>query len=379
MPEDSLPQLFSSHIKDVDELLEPARIAVREVLSAREGERALIITNPSRHVSLISLALHDALREAGCEPVVVIQSRRTQMDFADPAVIEALKSAPEIILSISEEKLGKDKEALSSPYDVKGKRIDHIYTYLLEAKRSRGFWSPSVTAEMFKKTVPIDYHLLRKRAAKIKELLDEAEEVHITSPGGTDLRIGLKGRAAKKDDGDFSTPGSGGNLPCGEVFISPELGGGEGSLVFDGSLSTVGGVIVLEEPVKCRVEVGFVKSIEGGEGAKVLEGSLRRGEEMAEELFREGRLPKETMQEYRRNARHLGELGIGLNPKAEIVGNMLEDEKAFRTCHIAIGSNYDNDAPALIHLDGLIKEPTLVLFLEGGEERTLMDSGELRI
>ncbi|RLF74917.1 MAG: peptidase M17, partial [Thermoplasmata archaeon] len=131
--------------------------------------------------------------------------------------------------------------------------------------------------------------------------------------------------------------------------------------------------------VKCRVEGGFVKSIEGGDGAKVLEGSLRRGEEMAEELFREGRLPKETMQEYRRNARHLGELGIGLNPKAEIVGNMLEDEKAFRTCHIAIGSNYDNDAPALIHLDGLIKEPTLVLFLEGGEERTLMDSGELRI
>lgn len=379
MSDEPLPQLFSDHLEGLEGLLHPARVAVREVLAAREGERALIITNPSRHVSAISFALHDAFREVGCEPVVVIQGRRTQTDFADPATIEALKSNPEIALSISEEKLGKDRGALSSPYFVEGKRVDHTYTYLLESKKARGFWSPSITREMFRKTVPIDYGLLRRRATRIKELLDRAEEVHITSPRETDLRIGLKGRLARKDDGDFTAPGSGGNLPCGEVFISPELGSGEGTLVFDGSLSTVGSVIVLNEPVRCRVEGGFVKSIEGGYEAKVLEDSLRKGEEMAEGLFRQGSFTEDTMREYRRNARHLGELGIGLNPKAEIVGNMLEDEKAFRTCHIAIGSNYDNDAPALIHLDGLIKEPTVVLFFEGGEELTLMDSGELRI
>ncbi|MCD6383486.1 MAG: aminopeptidase [Thermoplasmata archaeon] len=359
--------------------MEAARISVKDVLGAKEGERALIITNPSYHVSRISFALHDAFREMGVEPVILVQSRRTQTDFADNAVIEALKSEPEIILSISEEKLGKDRRALSEPYTVEGKKIDHTYTYLLEAKKSRGFWSPSITVEMFKKTVPIDYETLRGKARRIKELLDNAEEAHITSPKGTDIVIGLREREAFLDDGDFREPGAGGNIPCGETFISPELGSSNGIIVFDGSLATVDGVIVLKEPVRCRVEGGFVKGIDGGHEANVLESSLRKGAEMAEGLYREGKIDKETMEEYVRNARNLGELGIGLNPKAEIVGNMLEDEKAFHTCHIAIGSNYDNDANAMIHLDGLIKNPTIVLKMMDGEERTLMVEGELML
>ena len=62
-----------------------------------------------------------------------------------------------------------------------------------------------------------------------------------------------------------------------------------------------------------------------------------------------------------KNARNIGELGIGLNPAASINGNMLEDEKAFHTCHFAIGQNYDNDAPSLIHLDGVVRNPTIEL------------------
>jgi leucyl aminopeptidase (aminopeptidase T) len=58
---------------------------------------------------------------------------------------------------------------------------------------------------------------------------------------------------------------------------------------------------------------------------------------------------------------------------------MLEDEKAYRTCHIAIGKNYDEDANALIHLDGLITEPTITLTMENGSERVLMKRGDLLI
>ncbi len=39
---------------------------------------------------------------------------------------------------------------------------------------------------------------------------------------------------------------------------------------------------------------------------------------------------------------------------------MLEDKKALRTCHFAIGHNYDENAPALIHLDGLVTRLTIV-------------------
>jgi leucyl aminopeptidase (aminopeptidase T) len=56
---------------------------------------------------------------------------------------------------------------------------------------------------------------------------------------------------------------------------------------------------------------------------------------------------------------------------------MLEDEKAFHTCHFAIGQNYDEDAPSLIHLDGLVKNPTITAFLEGGKQQIIMRDGKL--
>ena len=58
---------------------------------------------------------------------------------------------------------------------------------------------------------------------------------------------------------------------------------------------------------------------------------------------------------------------------------MLEDEKAFHTCHFAIGENYDNDAPSLIHLDGVVREPTITLTYDDGSTRVILENGELNI
>ena len=85
------------------------------------------------------------------------------------------------------------------------------------------------------------------------------------------------------------------------------------------------------------------------------------------------------MPRYLENIYNLGELGIGLNEKARIVGNMLEDEKVFKTCHVAIGSNYDEDAKALIHLDGLVKSPTIAIRDRRGTWRTVLKSGKIVI
>ena len=56
---------------------------------------------------------------------------------------------------------------------------------------------------------------------------------------------------------------------------------------------------------------------------------------------------------------------------------MLIDEKVYKTCHIAIGSNYDNDAQALIHLDGLIQQPTLSVLSSSGEWTEVLKNGDL--
>ena len=96
-------------------------------------------------------------------------------------------------------------------------------------------------------------------------------------------------------------------------------------------------------------------------------------------LEKEGKLPQGEAAVYKKNARNIGELGIGLNPAATITGNMLEDEKAFHTCHFAIGENYDNDAPSLIHLDGVVREPTIVLTYSDGTSRTILQDGALQL
>jgi leucyl aminopeptidase (aminopeptidase T) len=224
--------------------------------------------------------------------------------------------------------------------------------------------------------VPIDYAELKRRCAEIKQVLDVAVEVRVTAPGGTDITIGLRGREAKTDDGDFSEPGSGGNLPAGETFISPENGTSRGKICYDGSIATHEGEIVINTPIECIVENGFVREILGKEEASCLLRTVEAAERNAREFEQQGKLPAGSGEVYARNARNIGELGIGLNPEARITGKMLEDEKAFGTCHFAIGENYDEDAPSLIHLDGLVRNPTITAFFEGGKQQVIMQDGK---
>ncbi|MGA2548283.1 MAG: aminopeptidase [Rectinemataceae bacterium] len=359
-------------------LLEAARIAATISLKLREGEAVLIVANPERESFAIASAMYDAAVAAGARTTLILQPVKNQTDYTEEAVIAAFESRPDVFVSLSAEKLGKDRSGIRTPYEWNGVDYDNIFHYQLHgAKTLRAFWSPGATRAMFKKTVPIDYEALRIRCRAVAEALAGGLYARVTNAGGTDIHIGLKGRAPKVDDGDFSSPGSGGNLPAGEVFVSPQLGLSEGLVVFDGSIAAIKGDILIREPIRCRVEGGFVVEVTGGEEAAALRASLDTGEEAARKLGREGALPPDKVEAYARNARNLGELGIGLNPAAAVVGNMLEDEKAFRTCHFAIGANYDEDAPSLIHLDGLVSRPTIVVVGAKGRETVIEKDGEL--
>jgi aminopeptidase len=362
------------------ELRAAAKVAVRSSLGLREEESFLIVANPARELLEIAAALYDEAAEIGAFPTLVVQPVKTQTDYAEKAVIAAFESLPDAFASISAEKLGKDRAGIRKPYRWEGASYDHVFHYQLHGARTlRAFWSPGITKAMFARTVPIDYAALRERCAAVSRALEGAAYVRVTNEAGSDIRVGLRGRAPKSDDGDFSRRGSGGNLPAGEVFVSPELGSAEGVIAFDLSISAIKGDIVIREPIRCRVEGGFVVEVGGGREAALLRAALDAGAESARRLGREGALSPEKAAAYERNARNLGELGIGLNPAAGVVGNMLEDEKAFRTCHFAIGANYDEDAPALIHLDGLLSKPTIVAVRADGAETVIERAGELQV
>lgn len=372
----------------------PAQVVVQDVVKVKKNERVLIIANPA--TAEIAQDIYSASCEGGAVTTLIYQPDKTSFDNANPEVLAAIAAEPEVCFSISNIKLGKDPKATANPYVTEdGQKYTHIFDYLMDGKKTmRGAWTPGITPDMMNRTAAIDYKELQERCVKLGEFFKNAVSVHVTAPGGTNLIVPVNGRNLLADDGDFSKPGTGGNIPAGEVFISPVVGGSqlkaadgsileqqcdgcEGVIVYDGSMTFSDGDSIIETPITCKAEKGYVTDITGGAEARRLLKTIMEAELRPFVLEKEGKLPQGQAAIYKKNARNIGELGIGLNPAATITGNMLEDEKAFHTCHFAIGENYDNDAPSLIHLDGVVREPTIVLTYGDGTTRTILQDGAL--
>lgn len=367
-----------------------AQVVCDTVCKIKKDERVLIIANPS--TAEIAQDIYTAASELGAKTTLMYQPEKTSFDNANEEVLAAIASNPDVCFSISAIKLGKDPHGIEKPYKTEdGREFTSSFDYLLDGtKTMRAVWTPGITPDMMNRTAVINYEELKNRCKKLNECFKGAVKVHVTAPGGTDFVIPVEGRTLMFDDGDFTKPGTGGNIPAGEVFISPLVGkcelepdlpseGCEGIIVYDGSMTFSDGDSIIETPITCKVEKGYVSEITGGTEAKRLLKTITEAETRAIQMEKDKKLGEGLGAIYKKNARNIGELGIGLNPAARITGNMLEDEKAFHTCHFAIGQNYDNDAPALIHLDGVVREPTITLIYSDGSEKNILENGNLLI
>jgi leucyl aminopeptidase (aminopeptidase T) len=98
---------------------------------------------------------------------------------------------------------------------------------------------------------------------------------------------------------------------------------------------------LLDTSIEFTVEDGFVTDIEDDEIREQVESGA---------------------DEAGQDAYNLAELGIGTNiAVSELVGSVLLDEKAAGTVHIAIGDDHGigGDTQAPLHLDGILREPTV--------------------
>jgi leucyl aminopeptidase (aminopeptidase T) len=208
---------------------------------------------------------------------------------------------------------------------------------------------PGITEEVFRRALSVDYRELKRAGLLLAARLTAASSCRVTSPGGTDLELDLTGREGISDDGDIGTVGAFGNLPAGEAFISPIETSGEGTIVFDGAL---GGFGLLDEPVTAKLSEGRMVSASG-----------RAGEWLYSTLDAGGE-----------HGRSIAELGIGTNPAARLTGNILEDEKALGTIHLAFGTSAGIGGVnrSTVHIDGLVLRPSV--WLDG---RALMEDGTL--
>ena len=219
------------------------------------------------------------------------------------------------------------------------------------ARGARIATMPGITEEVFRRALAVDYGELKRAGEWLAAQLTAASSCRLTSPAETDLALELAGRSGLNDDGDLSAVGAFGNLPAGEAFISPLETLGEGMIVYDGAL---GGYGLLEQPVIVELSDGRMVSASGGDGAGAwLEATLDAGGEFG---------------------RSIAELGIGTNPAARLTGNILEDEKALGTIHLAFGTSaaIGGVNRSTVHIDGLVLRPTVWL-----DDRVLMEDGVL--
>lgn len=197
---------------------------------------------------------------------------------------------------------------------------------------------PGITKDIVTRTLSSDYSKIAKTSQKMANILTKGKKVTITSPAGTNLSLDISNRKAIADTGLITKPGDFGNLPAGEAFVAPIENKTNGIVLFDGAFAG----ITLDQPIKLEIKSGMALKITGGSAAKKL---------------------NQLINQVGPKAKVIGELGIGTNPACKLSPNILEAEKVYGTCHLALGNNIGfggtNNVP--FHSDGIILNPTITI------------------
>ncbi|MFH1642678.1 MAG: aminopeptidase [Nanoarchaeota archaeon] len=312
---------------------------------AVKDEKILVVGDKGylrSHVSsLLAGAYYLAADELKLNAKLIIQNVKPRGQKADDDLINALTDLENgsIIIVNSSDKLGSIGEIGKSfrKYCLKRK-------FRFVSALSLGDLATSKVNDVVR-AIDINYKELQIRQNQIKALLDDASEINITTDNGTDFSAEIKGKIALSSDGDYAISGLGGNLPAGEVYIPP-TNNVDGTIIIDGSTRNHKHTNIIKDPIKIIVKQGKIESIEGKEEANLLNRTLDWASHHSK---RPGGI------------RRIGEIGIGFNPNADIIGSTLVDEKALGTAHIGIGSNYwfGGDIYAIMHLDQIFKNPKI--------------------
>jgi len=308
-----------------------AEVTVKTCLGVKAGEKFLVLTDLDTEA--IGRAIAEVGWDVGAETMLVVMRPRTRHGEEPPEPIASMWSKVDVFIAPTKYSLTHTQARKKAT----------------EAG-ARGATMPAITLDVFVEGMSIDYNMVKSNCDNMLRALEGAKEVRVTSPLGTEVRFSVEGRKFIADTGILTEKGSFGNLPAGEVFVAPVEGTANGVMVFDGAIAGVG---TLKTPVKVLVEDGFAVKFEGGDEAQ--------------------RLKRLLESVNLREAFNVAEFGIGTNPGARIVGNILMDEKVYKTVHIAFGDNstIGGRVKAGIHLDGMITRPTV--YVDG---KMIMKDGE---
>ncbi|WP_256685059.1 aminopeptidase [Halococcus qingdaonensis] len=294
-----------------------AETAVDQCLALGAEESCAVVTDDER--LSIGQALYDAACAVSDDVVLVQYPPGDQHGTEPPAPVAAAMRGADVVFCPTTKSLSHTRAR--SGANEAGARVATL---------------PGITEEVFRTGLDADYRSIEGCCESILDAIADASEIRVTSPAGTDITFEPGEHEWLADTGIVHEAGAMSNLPAGEVFVSPESA--SGTYVVDGTMMPHG---LLDEELEFTVEDGFVTEISDRDVREQVE---RGAEEVGDDAY------------------NLAELGIGTNVAVtELVGSVLLDEKAAGTVHIAIGDDHGigGDTQAPLHLDGILREPTV--------------------
>ena len=309
----------------MSELGPAVETVVRRCLGVKAGEEVVVVVDAGTRS--IGEALRGAASAAGADAVLMVMDERANDGNEPPASVAGALAACDVFIAPTTRSL--------SHTSARKRASDG---------GARGATMPGVTEDMLARVMAVDFDTMAARSKAVAAVLDAATAAHVTCPRGTDLRLALDGRAAISDDGELTSPGALGNLPCGEGFIEPALG--EDTVVAS-SLAPLG---LSDEPARLTLAEGRLVAADGGLGPEFIELLMAHGAP----------------------GTNLAELGVGTNDRARLTGNVLEDEKILGTVHVAFGASaaIGGTVSVPIHLDVVIVDASLEV-----DGRQVLDRG----
>lgn len=315
------------------EMAEASHTIVDQCLDVQPGEEVLVLADP-RKVG-VARSITAASNAEGAEAVTAIMPLLDSHGNEPPDTVADAMASADVAFTCTTH------------------AITHTHARLRAAEAgTRIGVLRSVTEDMMVEgAMTVDFEGLKERTETLADVITESEDVHVTDGNGTDVEFSIAGCQSFSLDGYFHDEYGFATLPPGEAPTHPAEGTAEGAIVIDVSMDSIG---QLSEPIKLTLEDGYVTDVEG--------------DTQADEL-------RNIFEENDGNARNLAEFAIGTNPKAKLIGNLAEDKKQEGTVHFAVGDNESlgGNTQSEIHLDGVIKSPTVAL-----DGTTVVNDGHLR-
>ena len=307
-----------------------AEATVNQLVRPKPGETFLIITDTENDMNLAQACLAAGNRIGADTQLLVKPRLRTGRATSIGPIISEAISVSNVVLEFCG---GIVRAPAMIEARSRGTRL--LSTYM------KGIESYAIRA-----VLDIDYDAMIRDAARVAKLWDETEICRVTSPHGTDVTFQLKPRKSLVGDGALSEDGEVDFFPGAQVSIAPVEESINGVIVCDCSDSNNG---LVYTPYALTMENGVITAIEGGIEADITRAILKsRNDEKVYQLCH---------------------FSLGLNPKARIIGQALEDERVMAAVDFGFGYQ-DPDFGGTVglspyHWDIMMRAPTV--YVDGKE------------